>query len=279
MEDELDIDSNVTKARAHVKLFAEGTHEVDGWKKIGEMEARAAKIMLAALDEDGDGKLSKEERAAYIEVGNQMVDRTLQMCLNAGVVSALVLSIFFPYAFDSLEPSEASIDFFSASSREILITIHDVLITMTIASNICLIFTSVFIITVLMSWLPQFEAQQWWVATHYDLLMYVQVIVPFNLIWSMSLLPIFGGLLVSPRKGFIAMFCFASVAYLYVTVLLPNQARVRAMQYKQARKLFKLPTDHLPEKIYQDGPLCMRTGKQSSSDTLRVNFWPMFGYK
>lgn len=279
MEDELDIDSNVTRAREHVKLFAEGTHEVHGWNKIGMMEARAAKILLAALDEDGDGKLSKEERAAYIEIGNQLVDRTLQMCLNAGVVSALVLSIFFPYAFDNLEPSEASIDFFSASTREVLMIIYEVLITMTIASNICLIFASVFIITILMSWLPQFEAQQWWLANHFDLLMYVQVVVPLNLIWSMSLLPIFGGLLVSPRKGFIAMFCFASVFYLNATVLVPMQARVRAMQYKQARKLFKLPVEHLPDKIYQDGPLCMRTGKQSTSDTLRVYFGPMFGYK
>ena len=175
----------------------------------------------------------------------------MQMCLNSLVVAALLISLFTPYAFEDLQVSEKAEEYFSERFRSGLKTLHDTLITLMISSNICIFMASVYILTVLMSWLPQLDAQQWWISNNHGLLMFVQVIVPLNISLVIAALTVPAGLLVSPRKGFIATFTIACVLSFNIGFIIPNQASCRAMQVRQARRIFRLPTDDVPSKLFK----------------------------
>jgi len=264
-EDDINADPNVEvrvhKAKKLVHALATGTNRVDGKLAIFGMEERAVHLVLAALDAEGDGRLTDEERNKYEDVGQKLVDRTMQMCLNSLVVAALLISLFTPYAFEDLQVSEKAEEYFSERFRSGLQTLHDTLITLMISSNICIFMASVYILTVLMSWLPQLDAQQWWISNNHGLLMFVQVIVPLNISLVIAALTVPAGLLVSPRKGLIATFTIACVLSFYIGFIIPNQASCRAMQVRQARRIFRLPTDDVPSKLFKEpGEEHTRTG-------------------
>lgn len=259
--EDADVDCRVAKAKKLVHALAAGTNVVDGKLMIFGMEARAVHLVLAALDADGNGQLSEEGHNQYQEVGKQLIDRTLQMCLNSLVVAALLMSTFIPYAFEELQVSQEAGEYFSESLQNGLKTLHDILVTLMISCSICIFMASVYILTVLMSWLPQLDAQHWWISNNQGLLLFVHVFVPLNISLLIAALTVPAGLLLSPRKGLLAIFCIVSVLSLYIFFIIPNQASCRAMQVRQARRLFKLPTDDVPSKLFKEpGEEHTRTG-------------------
>ena len=68
-EDDINADPNVEvrvhKAKKLVHALATGTNRVDGKLAIFGMEERAVHLVLAALDAEGDGQLTDEERNKY----------------------------------------------------------------------------------------------------------------------------------------------------------------------------------------------------------------------
>ena len=113
INDDPAIEIRVQKAKKLVHALATGTNRIDGKLAIFGMEERAVHLVLAALDAEGNGQLTDEERNKYEEVGQKLVDRTMQMCLNSLVVAALLISMFTPYAFEDLLVSEKAEEYFS----------------------------------------------------------------------------------------------------------------------------------------------------------------------
>ena len=97
----------VKEAKDNVDRFAKfDAGGIRGWevasfkRSIGMNEGLCQALQLAALDEDGDGKLNETEVERYYVEGQKMVDTCLNTFLNQGVVSALMLSIVFPLAVE-----------------------------------------------------------------------------------------------------------------------------------------------------------------------------------
>ena len=249
MADVNDLSARVRASRSAIEDLANGKKDL---AEVGGMEAFAAHMTVAAMDKNRNGQLDSAELQAFEEATSKMVDRTIQMCLNSGVVSALLLSILYPFAFESIEASDDSRSFFGHNDTIItaLIVINDLLLLLMIAANLMHIMASVYILTTLLSWLPQLEHQQWWLAHNTDLLMFVQVIIPSTMIIFMAVLPIPAGLLLAPHKGFIALAVLVCVLIFNTRVLVRNQAGTRALQFAQAKSFCGMTVDDIPRKLW-----------------------------
>ena len=63
-------------------------------------------LKLAQIDADGNGEISDEEVKKYPEDGQDAINRMLELCLNSGIVSALILSFVTPALLTTVEQSD-----------------------------------------------------------------------------------------------------------------------------------------------------------------------------
>ena len=259
------LEEHIRKARADIRALAEGRKDI---VQLGGMEAVAAKINLASLDGDSNGKLSPEEYARFTEVGGRAVDRIITMCHNAVMVSALILSIVFTVAFQPIQASDETIEFFGGSNASsavsALYALHDICLVLTIASNVALLVLSLAVLDILLAWIPQLDAQQCWCIENVESLLYIQVVLPFALLWLLVILPVPAGLLLSPRKGLIFLFLPVSFTLVSAFVIMHYQGHARSMQLVQARQLFGMKTDDIPRRVLNDSILVNRRKAQLS---------------
>ena len=76
--------------------------------KLGGAEGVSTLFKLAQIDADGNGEISDEEVKKYLEDGQDAVNRMLELCLNSGIVSALILSFVTPALLTTVEQSDES---------------------------------------------------------------------------------------------------------------------------------------------------------------------------
>ena len=252
------LEEHIRKARKDIRALAEGKKDI---VQIGGMEALASKINLAALRRDSSGKLDSAGYARFTEAGSKTVDRTIQLCLNSVLISGLILSIGFAIAFGDIVASDESIEFFGGSNASsaisALYTLHHTCLILAISSNLALLLMSLNVLVLLLSWIPQLDAQLCWLIENTESVMYIQGILPYVLVAAMAILAVPVGFLQSPMKGFISL--LAPVAYILTSVW-ANQIMmgVRSMQLVQARQLFGMHTDDIPRRVFDDAILVKR---------------------
>ena len=99
-------------AREKLRPWAELNPETDAKKivqmaisKLGDLEGIPLLIKTMRLDADLSGEICEEEWSNYLETGQRMVDGTVNLAVNCGVVGALILSILIPYSIERAELS------------------------------------------------------------------------------------------------------------------------------------------------------------------------------
>lgn len=253
------VEEHVQQARRDVWAVAEGRKDI---VQIGGMEAFATKINLASVSLDAKGIMGAAGYARFTETGRQMVDRAIQMSLNSITMSALIISIAFSVAFDEIVASDETIEYFggsNASSTAVsaLLALHDVCINLAISSNLLLLMMSFGIPIILLSWIPQLDAQVCWLIQNTETVMYVGVLLPFFLLFTVALAAVPASFLLSPVKGFVSLILpFTFAAGLLWAVRM--QTYVRAMQFAQARHLFGMQSNDIPRWVFDDAILVKR---------------------
>mmetsp|Transcript_28193 Transcript_28193/g.65171 ORF Transcript_28193/g.65171 Transcript_28193/m.65171 type:complete len:278 (-) Transcript_28193:138-971(-) len=74
--------------------------------KYGGAEGLAVKVVLCKLDTDGSGSVNESELEAAQDLAARSVDAAANLCMNWGVVAALVLSMLLPVTFEDLVINE-----------------------------------------------------------------------------------------------------------------------------------------------------------------------------
>lgn len=118
-------------------------------------EARAVKVMLAAIDVNGDGNVMQEEYEKCELNSIENINQALGLLLNVGVVAALILSITYPLCIAELTASETTTAFFSDTTILAFINIYYILIISDALISLMLIYLSLRIYLYLGFWISQ----------------------------------------------------------------------------------------------------------------------------
>ena len=118
--------------------------------RCGGPEGIGAKLALVALDKNGNGNISIIEARKYLSDGQQMVDNIQSLCLNNGVVAALILSFGVPMNHDPVvDFSDKAVEYFGADNcRSMAIATQIINLVVVCVSGLS-IFVSIRIYTVL----------------------------------------------------------------------------------------------------------------------------------
>lgn len=205
----------IRSARKELKEYLEQNSLKAADEMIGGQEGRAIKYSIAALDSDGDGDLSAEELEKLDEQIEGNIEKTLNLLLNAGVVSALILSMVFGWTFSPLSFTQDSLDFFGQSVCDWFNYMFILCINTAVFGSFGLIFTTVRMYTHLAFWLTTNESKTKYLSE-----------VSMNIVAAMTLVVInsavfaipFGALVaVSPGAGLIStIFAVASFLWLFL---------------------------------------------------------------
>ena len=118
--------------------------------RCGGPEGIGAKLALVALDKNGNGNISIIEARKYLSDGQQMVENIQSLCLNNGVVAALILSFGVPMNHDPVvDFSDKAVEYFGADNcRSMAIATQIINLVVVFVSGLS-IFVSIRIYTVL----------------------------------------------------------------------------------------------------------------------------------
>jgi hypothetical protein len=100
----------VHSAREKLRAWVEsktGAEREAAFQRIGLNEGLSLLMTIASLGEDLDGKLSSTELEKFHEESEKTITAHMDSLTNAGVVSALILSVIFPIAYD-IETTQSS---------------------------------------------------------------------------------------------------------------------------------------------------------------------------
>ena len=161
---------------------------------LGGPEQACTHLSLASLDVDADGKLGADEYERYKNIGEKIIENAKNFYLNAGVVSALVLSVVFGLAYEENETLEQLVAEAAAesSSGYDASTNWDTARMADLTSFIgmqCAVATS--FLTVLMSsrlytqlafWMPTIDAQLWFIHESAAIMHYLELSKNFTLV-------------------------------------------------------------------------------------------------
>ena len=139
-----------------------------GINGLGGAEGVSTLFKLAHMDKDGNGEIAQKELEDYLEQGQDGINRMLELCLNSGVVSALVLSFIVPALLIPPEVSQETISFFGDGTDCSLCDKFSLtfLIMMQLTFFFCsaTMFYSCRIYTVLTVWSLTLESRMWFLA-------------------------------------------------------------------------------------------------------------------
>lgn len=166
----------------------------------GGHEQWASDIMLSALDADNDGEVGDSELQSFVEMGERIVDANQSFALNAGVVSALLLSVLYPVAFSSATQirdvtwTAPSIESDTALQPPptngpalfTLQTLSFLLLHTAIALAFTLLAVSARIYTQISFWMPNLESQLWYAQTVADTLAVLEAVKSACLLLSIA---------------------------------------------------------------------------------------------
>lgn len=115
----------------------------------GAGEAQTMNYIIGSLNIDEKGVMTQKEWDELQEVIKNELERVYAFLLNTGVVSALVISIFFEYTVTELEPSNRSINYFGEEGVEVLTFLFSIAMMVDILVSMVLLGTSLRIYHVL----------------------------------------------------------------------------------------------------------------------------------
>ena len=123
-------------------------------QRCGGAEGICAKLALVALDKNGNGNISIIEARKYLSDGQQMVDNIQSLCLNNGVVAALILSFGVPMNHDPVvDFSDKAVEYFGADNCRSIAIATQIINLVVVGLSGLSIFVSVRIYTVLTQFL------------------------------------------------------------------------------------------------------------------------------
>ena len=124
-------------------------------KETMSKEARAVKVMLAAIDVNGDGNVMQEEYEKCEQNSIENINQALGLLLNVGVVAALILSITYPLCISELTASDAATGYFTETTLLAFVLIYYILIVSDALVSLMLIYLSLRIYLYLGFWISQ----------------------------------------------------------------------------------------------------------------------------
>ena len=100
--------ATVLQAKKDLSAWVNSKDNVEKYKafeKLGMNEGLYTALSLAAMDEDGDNRISPEEVQHFNDESAKVIDSHLNSFANGGIISALIFSIIFPITY-TLEVNE-----------------------------------------------------------------------------------------------------------------------------------------------------------------------------
>ena len=182
--------------------------------KLGGCEGVASAVFLASLDANGDGEVGADKLLAYKEKGQKLVDATLALSLNAGVIAALLLSVVFPLAVNPFDPEISETLAFSNETAEIFLLLSYTCWLLMCCISLMTVFVSTRIYTFLSFWMPTLESQLWllqdsskWILSLAMFPQFIMWVAPFALLFSgLAVAGWFGLLGLIPLVGWYTFF-------------------------------------------------------------------------
>ena len=154
--------AKVAKSRSVISQYIELVDKkkyLKAEKLIGGSEGRTMMMQLASMDKNGDGKISKHEMEKFQETGKELIDKTLSMILNTGVVGALILSISLQLSMMGIQPSNASTEYFTHQTIRAFTICYYTLVITDACIALTLVFSSLRLYTYLSYWICSYEAK------------------------------------------------------------------------------------------------------------------------
>jgi hypothetical protein len=143
-----------TRPPACLPAFVPCSSFVKEMQRCGGCEGICSKLALAALDKNGSGDISIIEVRKYLSDGQQMVENIQSLCLNNGVVAALILSFGVPMIHDPVvDFSDEAVEYFGADNCRSMAIASQIINLLVVGLSGLSIFVSVRIYTVLSQFL------------------------------------------------------------------------------------------------------------------------------
>ena len=155
------INQMVASARDHLNKFASAKTFLERERSLSAMgrhEALFTNFKLAALDTDGNGRISDSEVDQFYTGGASLVEAYLGSLINSGVVGALILSIIYPMAYESV-PVENPF----GSSRNLIPTLKFLCLQVSVSLSHSSLFDTAFMYTQMSFFMPTTKAQLWYI--------------------------------------------------------------------------------------------------------------------
>lgn len=211
--------------------------------KLGDLEGIPLLIKMARVIQDDDGAISDAEYSVFCEVGQKIVDTSLSIALNAGVVGALILSILIPIAMVPAELNEDGWFFVTAESLEftilewILRAFFLGCLSLATAFAIQSVFLATLISCAVSTWCSSLEAKVYW---HMDRLTVIrsQMVLVWRTFQTLSLTIWAGGLMCGPLQGVLTILPFLTHCHVTKSIFDGEIDYARNMLHDDAKRLF-----------------------------------------
>ena len=185
-EDIDDLEEQVWRARK--KLFDALKKENSNNSDLGGLEGYGTLLRLAAMDKDGSMEIEDAEVKQAEAAAEKLVDQTLNVSLNGGVISALLLSMVFPYTLEPIAVADEAVNFFGSAAVQIMHYIYLTALFAVIGLALFEVWASAFVYLALASWMVDTSSKQWWINDSRHLLKFTQASAPFLLCLLMMIM-------------------------------------------------------------------------------------------
>uniref|UniRef100_A0A6T0EF85 Uncharacterized protein n=1 Tax=Chrysotila carterae TaxID=13221 RepID=A0A6T0EF85_CHRCT len=132
--------------------------------KLGGIEAVLPLLHVARLDMENNGIVTIADFTAHTERGQALIERSLNMHLNNGVIGALMLFIIFPLTLTPVEPSDDCRSEMGDTLCERFAIASWITLMCTFALSLVLLFMSSMAYKHLSFWMPDLTSQLWYVS-------------------------------------------------------------------------------------------------------------------
>lgn len=119
----------------------------------GNLEGVGTLLRLASLDQDGSGLVTEQEINNYLAQGETAVAKITELCLQTGVVTALVLSFVVPSVQEPPAASEPAMERFGSPACHAIMTAVQIVNFVIFLTSATSIYISVRVYTALSMWL------------------------------------------------------------------------------------------------------------------------------
>ena len=202
---------------------------------LGGLEGICSAMVLSALDEDGDGRLTAAEKEHGEKRARELIDATLNFCVNLGVVSALLLSMTFPLSFEPLVLDSDSP--WSANVQNSLELMYVISLQLTLGCSLASIFMCSRMYVHLSFWMPTHVSQIWYIREKKKSMLMLSIL-QMTMTISCGVCILFGSLCVLSWRGLLSLIPLLASLAVLVCWDIPTAASCLRYQHKTAKDIF-----------------------------------------